>query len=178
MDKAIRPTLAALSDRGVDYRGVLYAGIMLTEDGPRVLEFNVRFGDPETQVVVPRWDGDIAQVLAAAARGRLDDGPAPGFSAAASVCVVLAAPGYPDAPRTGDLIEGFDKAGEDPDIRIYCAGITAAHDGSLVTGGGRVLAVEATAATVGGARQRVYEAVSLLSWPDMKYRTDIAAAAV
>jgi phosphoribosylamine--glycine ligase len=177
MEKAVRPTLAALAERGVDYRGVLYAGVMLTVEGPKVLEFNVRFGDPETQVVIPRWQGDIAAVLAAAARGRLDDTPRPTFNPDASVCVVLAAPGYPEAPRTGDGIEGFRKASEESGIRLYCAGIAAGPGESLVTAGGRVLAVEATAPSVAAARRRVYESVPLLSWPGMKYRTDIAAAA-
>jgi phosphoribosylamine---glycine ligase len=177
MDKAVRPTLAALRERGIDYRGVLYAGIMLTPKGPKVLEFNVRFGDPETQVVIPRWEGDLAAALAAAARGRLDDIEPPTFASDASVCVVLASPGYPDRPVTGDRIGGFDKVSDDPGIRLYCAGVGAAEDGALVTAGGRVLALEATGPTVAAARHRVYEAVSLLSWPGMKYRTDIAAIA-
>jgi phosphoribosylamine--glycine ligase len=177
MDNAVRPTLAALRERGIDYRGVLYAGIMLTPAGPKVLEFNVRFGDPETQAVIPRWEGDIAAPLAAAALGRLDEVEAPSFTSDASVCVVLASPGYPDDPRTGDRIEGFGKVSEDPGIRVYCAGVAAGEDGALVTAGGRVLAVEATGPTVGAARRRVYETVPFLSWPGMKYRTDIAAAA-
>ena len=101
MDQAVRPELAALNAQGIDYRGVLYAGIMLTAEGPKVLEFNVRFGDPETQVLLPRWQGDVAEMLAAAAAGALARTAAPTFDAGAAVCVVLAAEGYPGTPRTG-----------------------------------------------------------------------------
>jgi phosphoribosylamine--glycine ligase len=178
MDGAVLPTLAALRERGIDYRGVLYAGIMLTADGPKVLEFNVRFADPETQVVLPRWDGDVASVLAAAAAGRLDSVDAPRFTPNASVCVVLAAPGYPEAPRTGEVIDGFAAASEIEGIQLFAAGVgKAPGGGGLVTSGGRVLAVGATGPSLTAARKQVYDAVPVLSWPDVKYRTDIAAEA-
>jgi phosphoribosylamine--glycine ligase len=178
MDEAIRPTLAALRDRGIDYRGVLYAGLMLTPDGPKVLEFNVRFGDPETQVVVPRWQGDVAAVMAAAAAGRLDTVDAPEFSPDAAVCVVLAAPGYPVAPRTGQRIDGIEEVRQLDGIQLFAAGVKASQDGQgLVTAGGRVLGVGATGSTIAAARQRVYDALPLLSWPGMAYRRDIAGAA-
>ena len=99
MERAILPTLHALYKRGIDYRGALYAGMMLTEEGPKVLEFNVRFGDPEAEVLFPRWSGDLASTLAAAASGALSDHNAPGFTSEAAVCVVLASPGYPEKPR-------------------------------------------------------------------------------
>ena len=182
MDRAVTPTLAALAARGIDFRGVLYAGLMLTPAGPRVLEFNVRFGDPETQVVLPRWEGDVTAVLAAAARGRLDEVPAPRFSADAAVCVVLAAPGYPEAPRTGDVITGLTEASAGPGVEVFSAGVAAgpageAGPGSLVTAGGRVAGVSAIGASIEEARRRAYEAVEGVRWPGVRYRRDIAAAA-
>jgi len=149
---------------------------MLTADGPRVLEFNVRFGDPETQVVLPRWEGDIAAVLAAAAAGRLDEVAPPAFSAEAAVCVVLAAPGYPAAPQLGAPIAGLLAAAALPGVQIYCAGVGDGGEG-LVTAGGRVLGVGATGTDIDTARRRAYGAVSALGWPGMHYRTDIAACA-
>lgn len=175
MAESVQPTLDALVERGVDYRGVLYAGIMLTGEGPRVLEFNVRFGDPETQVVMPRWEGDVAAVLAAAAAGRLDDAAPPSFSAEAAVCVVLAAPGYPASPQLGAPISGLVAAAALPGVQLYCAGVGGGGEG-LVTAGGRVLGVGATGPDVDTARRRAYGAVSALAWPGMHYRTDIAAA--
>ncbi len=183
MAEAVQPTLDALSARGIDYRGVLYAGLMLTPDGPRVLEFNVRFGDPETQVVMPRWEGDVAAVLAAAAAGRLDGAPPPSFSSEAAVCVVLAAPGYPAAPQLGAPISGLLSAAARPGVQVYCAGVGAADSApvsaleGLVTAGGRVLGISATGSDIESARRRVYQAVPAVSWPGMHYRTDIAAAA-
>jgi phosphoribosylamine--glycine ligase len=177
MDAAVRPTLAALARRGIDYRGVLYAGIMLTPSGPRVLEFNVRFGDPEAQVVLPRWQGDVAAVLAAAAAGRLDRVDPPTFGADAAVCVVLAAGGYPRAPVTGHPIEGVEAARALPGVEVYGAGVAAGAGGSgLVTAGGRVLGVTATAPTLVDARRQAYLAVGAIRWPGMTWRRDIAAA--
>ena len=178
MDRAVRPTLGALAARGIDFRGVLYAGLMLTPAGPRVLEFNVRFGDPETQVVLPRWEGDVTAVLAAAARGRLDEVAAPAFSAGAAVCVVLAAPGYPEAPRTGDPVTGLAEAAAQPGVRVYSAGIAGGSGpGELVTAGGRVAGISATGPSIVDARRRAYGAVESVRWADVLYRRDIAAAA-
>jgi phosphoribosylamine---glycine ligase len=178
LEVAVLPTLAALRDRGIDYRGVLYAGLMLTAAGPRVLEFNVRFGDPETQVVLPRWRGDVAAVLAAAAAGRLDTVTAPQFSRDAAVCVVLAAPGYPEAPVAGQKIVGLKEAQQLPGVQLYAAGVGTSRDGDgLVTAGGRVIGVGATGASIAEARQLAYDAVPVLSWPGMNYRHDIAWAA-
>ncbi|MGH9105842.1 MAG: phosphoribosylamine--glycine ligase, partial [Acidimicrobiales bacterium] len=123
MERAVLPTLHALGKRGIDYRGALYAGIMLSEDGPKVLEFNVRFGDPEAQVLLPRWNGDVTQSLAAAASGALFDHNAPAFSGTAAVCVVLATPGYPEAPRPGAVIEGLEEARRVAGARVYAAGV-------------------------------------------------------
>jgi phosphoribosylamine--glycine ligase len=175
LDLAVVPTLAALRERGIDYRGVLYAGLMLTPAGPKVLEFNVRFGDPESQVVLSRWQGDVAAVLAAAAAGRLDTVGAPQFTPDAAVCVVLAAPGYPEAPVVGHQIVGIKEAQQLPGIQLYAAGVGPARDGDgLVTAGGRVLGVGAHGSSITEARQLAYDAVAMLSWPGMTYRRDIA----
>ena len=178
MAEAVQPTLDALADMGIDYRGTLYAGLMFTEDGPKVLEFNVRFGDPETQVVLPRWEGDVTAILAAAAAGRLDEVAPPAFSPAAAVCVVLSAPGYPAAPELGAPIDGLTTVAAIPGVDVYCAGVAAgAGPSGLVTSGGRVLGVGATGPDLESARRAVYGAIPAVSWPGMHFRTDIAAAA-
>ena len=173
LETAVLPTLAALRRRDIDYRGVLYAGLMLTDDGPKVLEFNVRFGDPEAQVVLPRLDSDLAALLAEAAGGRLRSQPV--FTSDAAVTVVCASEGYPTSPRTGDLIEGLEVASAVEGVTVYCAGVAAGEAGGLRTAGGRVLDVTALAPTLAQARERVYTAVSRLSWPGMQYRSDIAS---
>ena len=178
MDRAVLPTLAELRRRDIDFRGVLYAGLMLTDTGCKVLEFNVRFGDPETQVVTARWQGDVAALLAAAAAGRLDEAAPPVFSSDSAVCVVLAAPGYPESPATGTPIEGFDRAARLEGIALHAAGVAAgSRRGQLVTAGGRVMAVGATAPTLSAARDRAYQAVTAVSWPGILFRTDIASEA-
>lgn len=179
METAVRPTLAALADRGIDYRGVLYAGLMLTESGPRVVEFNVRFGDPETQVVLPRWRGDVAAVLDAAAAGHLERVDAPAFVDRAAVCVVAAAGGYPEEPILGAPISGIELAAASSAVELDFAGVALrsgveARAGDLVTAGGRVLGVTACAATLGEARARAYQAVDCLDWEGIHYRRDIA----
>jgi phosphoribosylamine---glycine ligase len=172
MDKAVEPTLATLRSQGIDYRGVLYAGLMLTPDGPKVLEYNVRFGDPETQVVLPRLSSDLAGLLAEAALGRLTSEPA--FAPEACVTVVLASEGYPASPRTGDVIDGIAEAAAMPGVTVFCAGVATDGDGRLVTAGGRVLDVTATGDTIGEARDRAYAAVARINWPGMHHRSDIA----
>jgi phosphoribosylamine--glycine ligase len=175
MERAVRPTLAMLASQGVDYRGVLYAGIMLTAEGPKVLEYNVRFGDPETQVVLPRFAGDLAELLRSAAAG---DGP---LEASASddacVTVVVAAESYPAAPRAGDRIDGLDRAAEVDGVVVFHAGTARDAQGALVTAGGRVLAVTAVARTLADARARAYTAVGRISWDGAWCRRDIAAVA-
>jgi phosphoribosylamine--glycine ligase len=174
MDRAVEPTLATLAGQGIEYRGVLYAGLMLTPAGVKVLEYNVRFGDPECQVVVPRLASDLAAHCSEAATGRLETPVR--FSDDACVTVVLASEGYPVAPRTGDAIRGLDAVAALADVEVFHAGTE--QDGADVrTAGGRVLAVTATGATIAAARARAYEAVERISWPGMQYRTDIAAAA-
>jgi phosphoribosylamine--glycine ligase len=173
MANAVEPTLAALRGRGIDYRGVLYCGLMFTPDGPRVLEYNVRFGDPDTQVVLPRLTSDLGELLAGAAGGRL--GPEPTFDDGAAVAVVCASEGYPASPRTGDRITGLDAASDMVDVTVFAAGVGADPDGGLVTAGGRVLTVTGSGPTVDDARRRAYEAVAGISWPGMCHRTDVAA---
>ncbi len=171
VERAVEPTLNALHLRGIDYRGVLYAGLMLTADGFKVLEYNVRFGDPEAQVVLPRLDCDLAGLLAEAAAGELLSEPS--FVDDAAVTVVLAAEGYPTSPRTGDAIHGLETARALPGVEIFCAGVGP----GLTTAGGRVLSVTGTGPDLATARDRAYAAVSKISWPGMQYRTDIAAPA-
>ena len=127
MATAVEPLLAALHRRGIDYRGVLYAGLMLGDDGPKVIEYNVRFGDPETQVVLPLLAGDAAELFMAVATGTLGRTPAPAFSDAAAVCVVMASPGYPEAPRTGGTISGLDASGQST---AAVEGVTVFHAGT------------------------------------------------
>jgi phosphoribosylamine--glycine ligase len=157
---------------GIDYRGVLFAGLMLTPEGPKVLEFNVRFGDPETQVVLPRLRGDVAALLGEAAAGSLHTTPT--FTGDAAVTVVCAAEGYPSTPRTGDVITGLEEAAAVPGVTVYCAGVGQDDRGRLVTAGGRVLNVTGMGATVAEARARAYEAVGRLHWPGLHHRRDIA----
>ena len=173
MDTFVEPTLAELRRRGIDYRGVLYAGLMLTPDGPRLLEYNVRFGDPEAQVVLPRLTSDLAELLAAAAAGDLRRAPGPACGDDACVTVVLASEGYPAEPRRGDVIEGIDAATA-LGATVFAAGVGRDGDGRLVTAGGRVLAVTGSGATVAAARRHAYAAVGCVSWPGMHYRSDIA----
>jgi phosphoribosylamine--glycine ligase len=172
MDRFIEPTLAALQRRGIDYRGVLYAGLMLTADGPKMLEYNVRFGDPECQVVIPRLTSDLADLLAQAADGHLQDQPT--FSPDAMVNVVCAAEGYPDSPRTGDVITGIDMANAIDGVTVFCAGVGP----GMTTAGGRVLSVTGRAGTLDEARDRAYAGVAKISWPGMYHRTDIALESI
>jgi phosphoribosylamine--glycine ligase len=176
MDRAVEPTLAMLRKLGIDYRGVLYAGLMLTADGPKVIEFNVRFGDPEAQVVLPRLASDLAGLLAGAAAGRIDVEPA--FVDDAAVAVVLASEGYPTAPRTGEPITGIDDAEAVEGVTVFHAGTARDGDGRLVSAGGRVLDVTATGATVAEARARAYAALTHITFPGMHYRGDIAERVV
>ena len=175
MDEAVEPTLAALRGRGIDYRGVLYAGLMLTPEGPKVLEYNVRFGDPEAQVVLPRLTSDLAELLAEAADGNLST--TPGFSPDAAVTVVCASEGYPVSPRTGDTIRGLAEAEALDDVTVFFAGVAGSDGDTLVTAGGRVLSVTGSGATIAAARERAYAGVEAISWPGQKVRSDIAETA-
>jgi len=174
MDRAVTPTLATLADDGIDYRGVLYAGLMLTPDGPKVIEYNVRFGDPECEVVVPRLTSDLAVHCSEAATGRLQTPVV--FGDDACVTVVLASPGYPADPQTGGVITGVDAANAIDGVMVFHAG-TRRQGEDLVTAGGRVLAVTAVGPDIGAARAKAYAAADLISWPGLHRRSDIAAGA-
>jgi phosphoribosylamine--glycine ligase len=177
MERAVAPTLAELARRGAPYRGVLFCGLMLTSDGPKVLEYNVRFGDPECQVLVPRLASDLYVHLQEAALGGLR---APvELADVAAVGVVLAAEGYPPAPlRKGDVIEGVDAAAARAGVSVFHAGTSTDAAGRVVTSGGRVLTVVGTGARVGEARDVAYAAISEISWPGVHYRHDIAVQAL
>jgi len=168
-----RPVLAELTERDAPFTGLLYAGLMLTEDGPRVLEFNCRFGDPETQAILPRVEGDLLPLLVGAATGELSGGVS--FGEDAAVTVVLAGGNYPARGDSGTPIEGVEDA-ETTGALVFHAG-TALQGGRLVTNGGRVLAVTATGDDLGSARTRAYEAASRISFAGMRYRRDIALTA-
>jgi phosphoribosylamine--glycine ligase len=170
--RIVDPTLAELHRRGIDYRGVLYAGLMLTPEGPKLVEYNIRFGDPDSQVVLLRCTSDLGVVLAEAAAGALRTEPT--FDDGAAVLVVAAAEGYPAGPRTGDAIDGLDAAAAEEDVDVLCAGVTADGDGRLVTAGGRVIDVVGRGRDVATARARAYAALAHLSWPGRHHRTDIA----
>jgi phosphoribosylamine---glycine ligase len=174
MDRFVEPTLAALRGRGIDYRGVLYAGLMLTPEGPKLVEYNARFGDPEAQVVLPRYDGDLGALLADAAAGDITHEPT--FIDDAAVSVVCATEGYPSSSRTGDPIEGIDAAEQVDGVTVFGAGVARDGEGQLITAGGRVLAVTAVAPDLVVARRRAYEAADLVTWSGKFVRGDIAAA--
>ena len=171
--EVIEPALAELSRRGTPYRGVLYAGLALTADGIRVIEFNARFGDPEAQVVLDRLATPLASLLAAAADGDLAAAALPRWSGGAAVTVVIAAEGYPGAPVTGDRIDGIDEAQQIPGAYVLHAG-TVARDGSLMSSGGRVLDVVGTGQDLVQARAAAYTAAARIRLRGGWYRTDIA----
>jgi phosphoribosylamine--glycine ligase len=170
-----RPVLRELAARGAPFQGLLYAGLMLTDGGPRVLEFNCRFGDPETQAILPRLEGDLLESLAAAAAGTLA-GVELAAGPEAAVTVVLAAGGYPDKPETGVALEGIPDA-EAEGALVFHAG-TALRGGSLVSSGGRVLNVTGIGASVAEARERAYRAVDRIELAGVQYRHDVALRAV
>ena len=172
VEQVHRPVLDELARRGTPFIGLLYAGLMLTDDGPRVLEFNCRFGDPETQAVLPRIDGDLLAALAAAAAGDLG-GAALGTSAQAAVTVVVAAGNYPEEGDTGSPITGIEQA-EALGALVFHAG-TAHRDGALVTSGGRILDVTGVDDDLEQARALAYEGAAAISFAGARYRHDIAA---
>jgi phosphoribosylamine--glycine ligase len=166
------PTLAELRRRGIEYRGVMYAGLMLTHYGPQVLEFNARFGDPETQAILPRWAGDLLPALDACADGQLREEHVR-WQDGSCVCVVMAAGGYPGAYRKGDVIHGLADAARLPGVVVFHAG-TALRDGQAVTDGGRVLGVTATGPGLRQAVTRAYDAAARIRFANAHYRKDIA----
>ena len=176
MDEIISPTVTAMRDAGMPFKGVLYAGLMIEDGAPKLIEYNVRFGDPESQVLMLRLKSDLLPALLAVADGDLagltldwHDDPA--------LCVVMAAKGYPGAYETGSEIRNLDAAGSDPDVEIFHAG-TRNEDGRILADGGRVLGVSARGHDIQAARDRAYEAVDRIDWPQGFCRRDIAWRAV
>lgn len=175
----ITPTLEELRRRGLEFRGVLYAGVMMTTSGPKLLEYNVRFGDPEAEVLVPLYGDSLFEVLLQCAEGRLEDRTLK--SSGAAVTVVLAAEGYPQSPRKGDVIEGLGDDGQltpqRDDVIVFHAATLRNADGRFITRGGRVLAVTGLGASVSDARRHAYEGADRISFKGSVRRTDIALSA-
>ena len=172
LERIIRPALAEMARRGAPFRGVLFAGLMLTEDGPKLIEFNVRFGDPECQILLTRMRSDLLPALQAACDGELANFDVRLFDTAA-VAVVLAARGYPDAPERGGEIRNLAGAAAVPNVQVFHAGTEQDADGRLRAAGGRVLTVCATGKTLKAARDRAYEAIDRIDWPGGFCRRDI-----
>ncbi len=168
----LEPTMKGMKAEGNPYTGVLYAGLMVEDGKPRLVEYNARFGDPECQVLMLRLESDIVPYLMAAAKGRLKDMPAPKWRDEAAVCVVFAAKGYPDSPLTGSIIRGANQDFGD-DVTVFHAGTLRAEDGSLRAAGGRVLNICARGQTLQEARDRAYDAIAKIDWPGGFYRSDI-----
>jgi phosphoribosylamine--glycine ligase len=172
MDEIVRPTAHALATAGTPFSGVLYAGLMLTADGPKLIEYNVRFGDPECEAIMPLIEGDFAELLHAVATGRLAEIDPPRLSDQHSMTVIVAARGYPGTPASGGAIRAIDAAEQVEGVTVFHAG-TAVGDGGLVAKGGRVLAVTAIADTFANARARAYRAVDQIDFADGFHRRDI-----
>lgn len=172
VESIIKPTLKGCADEGFPFRGIMFLGLMMTADGAKVLEYNVRFGDPETQSILVRLETDLVDICIALTEGKLGDLPI-AWRDGSSATVVLAAENYPASPRKGDVISGIDEAEAMPDISIFHAGTARNENGEFITAGGRVLAVTATAKTLGDALEKAYGAVEKISWSGMQYRRDI-----
>ena len=170
-----KPVVGGMKEEGAEYKGLLYCGLMMTARGPMVLEFNCRFGDPETQPILVRLESDLLEALEASIQGRVSDGDFK-WSNDASVCVVMASGGYPGAFETGKKITGLDAAGAVDGVKVFHAGTTK-RDGQFYTSGGRVLGVTARAADLRNAVERAYEACGKISFDGAYYRRDIAARA-
>jgi phosphoribosylamine--glycine ligase len=178
MREIVEPTLAALAADGAPFTGVLYVGLMLTTEGPRVVEFNCRFGDPECQVLMMHMEADLVPLLLAVARSeRLPPSPSPRAAGRAAVCVAVASGGYPGPYETGRVITGIEAAESRADVQVFQAG-TARREGRLVTAGGRVLGVTAVADDLGAAIGAAYAAVGDIRFEGMHYRTDIGRKAL
>jgi phosphoribosylamine--glycine ligase len=171
MEEIIRPTVRALAERGSPYSGVLYAGIMLTHEGPKLVEYNARFGDPECQVLMMRLESDLLELMCAVSKGKLVESAPPRFSNEIALTVVMAAKGYPSVPESGGAIAGIEAA-ETKGAKIFQAG-TRAEAGKLLASGGRVLNVTALGETVHEARERAYAAAAAVDFPTGFYRRDI-----
>ena len=172
LEEIIRPTVTAMREQSNPFQGVLYAGLMLTSSGPKLIEYNVRFGDPEAQVLMVRLESGLLELLHATATGRLAAAPPPQWRDEAALTVVMAARGYPGRYQSGDEIKGIPAADALPGVKVFQAG-TALRDGRLVANGGRVLNVTATGASIAEAQARAYEAVDRIDWPGGFCRRDI-----
>jgi len=172
MEEIVRPTARALAGAGTPFSGVLYAGLMLTADGPKLIEYNVRFGDPECEAIMPLIDGDFAELLHAVATGRLNEVDLPRLSGRHAMTVIVAARGYPGTPASGGAIRAIEAAETVEGVTVFHAG-TATDAGRLVARGGRVLAVTAVAETFANARARAYRAVDAIDFADGFHRRDI-----
>ncbi|MEX2319687.1 MAG: phosphoribosylglycinamide synthetase C domain-containing protein, partial [Bauldia sp.] len=173
----VKPAIATMAKRGAPFRGVLYAGLMLTVHGPKLIEFNVRFGDPETQAMMLRLDSDLLPLLIATADGSLASHVAT-WSDDAALSVVMASRGYPGAYEKGGLISGIERANALAGVHVFHAGTATRADGQLASAGGRVLNVSARGATVAEARDRAYAGVAATDFPGGFFRTDIGARAL
>ena len=173
LDKVFLPTVHQMRKMGCEFRGILYAGIMVTIQGPKVLEFNVRFGDPEAQPILMRLQSDLFELLSAAADGRLKDLPTLQWDPRPAVCVVMASDGYPGDYKTGLPIRGLEQAATLPDTKVFHAG-TARQGGAIVNNGGRVLGVTALGDDLAAAKRRAYEAVKVIRWDGAWCRKDIS----
>jgi phosphoribosylamine--glycine ligase len=170
--RVLLPSVHAMRQEGIEFRGVLFVGLMLTESGPRVLEYNVRFGDPECQALMRRMKSDLVPYLIATADGALEDLEPPEWDGRACVGVVLAAAGYPDTVRLGDAIHGIEAAERLPEVVVFHGG-TREKGSEVETAGGRVLCVTALGTTLDEARQRAYEACEVIDWDGKYFRRDI-----
>jgi phosphoribosylamine--glycine ligase len=170
--RLIEPAFAGIAEEGAPYRGVIFCEIMVTAQGPKLVEFNARFGDPECQVLMLRLKSDLVPYLKAAAGGRLAGLPAPEWREDAAICVVMAARGYPEAPQSGSVIRGAD-ADFGPHVTVFHAGTRRREDGALIAAGGRVLNICALGETVAQARERAYQVVAAIDWPESFHRSDI-----
>ena len=170
--RIIRPTLRGCHDEGFPLRGILFLGLMMTETGPKLLEYNVRFGDPETQSILVRLETDFVGICKAILAGELNEIDIK-WKEGNSACVILAAEGYPYHPRKGDVIHGLDQADKLENVKIFHAGTARNDAGEFVTSGGRVLGVTAAGVTLKNALDQAYQAVSQISWKGFQYRRDI-----
>lgn len=172
VETVIEPTLKGCKEEGFPFKGILFLGLMMTDRGPKVLEYNVRFGDPETQSILVRLETDLVEICEAMIGGRLNEIEIK-WKEGNSACVILASEGYPGKARTGDIINGLDDAAELSDVTIFHAGTGRNAEGGFVTAGGRVLGVTAVGDDLDNALTKAYEGVSNISWLGMKYRRDI-----
>ncbi|WP_375701752.1 phosphoribosylamine--glycine ligase [Bartonella sp. AA89HNZF] len=176
LKEIVEPALKSMNEMGAPFRGILFVGLMITQKGPELIEFNVRFGDPECQVLMMRLKDDILPIFLAAAQGNLENKPLQ-WSEKTALTVVMAANGYPDSPQKGTVIRNVDKIDTLPDVKVFQAG-TALRNGQLIANGGRVLNITATGKTITQAQKRAYEAVDYIDWPEGFVRRDIGWRAI